>query len=125
LAASPSGDVNIALLLYDDAHQDVFDVAYLLTADSDQGATARMLKKRFPKKRLVSVVPPGMEASKSIMTYADQRYKLNEEVIEQCLLPGVEHEPARKGAIAFQRPPEYAPPTGWVPPDQRPRKKVS
>jgi hypothetical protein len=118
-------DVNIALLLFDDAYQDAFDVAYLLTADSDQGATARMLKKRFPKKRLVSVVPPGMEASKSIMTYADHRYKLNEDIIEQCLLPGVEYDPARRGAIAFQRPAEYAPPAGWVPPDQRPKKKVS
>ena len=45
-------DVNIALFLYDDAHQDAFDVAYLLTADLDQGATARMLKKRFPKKTI-------------------------------------------------------------------------
>lgn len=118
-------DVNIALLLYDDAHEDVFDVAYLLTADSDQGATARMLKKRFPKKRLVSVVPPGMEASKAIMTYADQRYKINTETIEECLLPGVQLDPARNGAVAFQRPQEYAPPAGWVPPDKRPKNKVS
>jgi len=117
-------DVNIALLLFDDAHQDVFDVAYLLTADSDQGATARMLKKRFPKKRLVSVVPPGMEASKAIMTYADHRYKLNENIIEECLLPGVEYDPARNGAVAFRRPSEYAPPSGWVAPAERPRKKA-
>jgi hypothetical protein len=65
-----------------------------------------------------------MEASKSIMTYADQRYKLSEDIIEQCLLPAVEYDQRRKGAIAFQRPPEYAPPVGWVPPDQRPKKKV-
>lgn len=118
-------DVNIALLLFDDAYQDEFDVAYLLTADSDQGATARMLKKRLPKKRLVSVVPPGMEASKAIMTHADQRYKLNADLIEECLLPGVEHDPRRNGAVAFQRPAEYAPPAGWVPPNKRPKKKVS
>ena len=42
-------DVGIALRLFDDAYQDVFDVAYLLTADSDQGATAKMMKLRFPQ----------------------------------------------------------------------------
>jgi uncharacterized LabA/DUF88 family protein len=53
-------DVNIALHLFDDVYQDVFDVAYLLTADSDQGATAKMMVRRFPTKKLVSVVPPDM-----------------------------------------------------------------
>jgi hypothetical protein len=117
-------DVNIALLLLDDAYQNGFDVAYLLTADSDQGATARVLKKRFPEKRLVSVVPPGMEASKAIMTYADQRYKLNEDIIEECLLPSIEYDPSRKGAVAFRRPDQYAPPDGWVSPADRPKKKT-
>ena len=84
-----------------------------------------MPKKRFPKKCLVSVVPPGMEASKAIMTYADQRYKLNVEIIEECLLPGVQLDPSRNGAVAFQRPAEYAPPAGWVAPDKRPKNKVS
>ncbi|GAA0005272.1 NYN domain-containing protein [Bradyrhizobium diazoefficiens] len=116
-------DVNIALLLFDDAYQDVFDVAYLLTADSDQGATARMLKRRFPKKRLVSVVPPGMDASKAIMTHADDRYTLNAGLIEECLLPAVELDARRGGAVAFQRPKEYHPPAGWVPPDKRPKKQ--
>ncbi|WFU26299.1 NYN domain-containing protein [Bradyrhizobium sp. CB1717] len=115
-------DVNVALLLFDDAYQDVFDVAYLLTADSDQGATARMLKRRFPEKRLISVVPPGMDASKAIMTYADGRYTLNADLIEECLLPGMEIDTSRGGQVAFQRPKEYEPPAGWVAPALRPKK---
>lgn len=115
-------DVNVALFLFDDAYQNEFDTAYLLTADSDQGATARMLKKRFPEKKLVSVVPPGKEASKSIMSYADERLKLTPEILEECLLPGVMFDPARNGAIAFKRPTQYDPPAGWVAPKDRPRK---
>jgi hypothetical protein len=115
-------DVNIALRLYDDAYQDIFDVAYLLTADSDQGATARMLKYRFPNLTLISVVPPGMEASKAIMTYADGRLKLPLEYIEDCLLPGMMMEgPADKQKLIFRRPAEYDPPAGWVPPKSRPK----
>jgi hypothetical protein len=66
-----------------------------------------------------------MEASKAIMTHADHRYKINLEIIEECLLPGVILDPGRNGAVAFQRPAEYAPPAGWVAPDKRPKKKVS
>lgn len=115
-------DVNIALYLYDDAYQDDFDVAYLLTADSDQGATARMMKKRFPKKRVVSVIPPGMEASKAIMTYADERYKLTPGILEDCLLPGLVLDGSRNNAVAFRRPAEYDPPAGWIAPKDRPKR---
>jgi hypothetical protein len=52
-------DINLALSVYDDAVQDVMDTAYLLTADTDQAATAKLFAKRFPGKKLVSVSPPG------------------------------------------------------------------
>lgn len=58
-------DVNLALTILDDAYADLCDVAYVLTADSDHGATARFYKERFPKKEFVSVVPVGMEPSKA------------------------------------------------------------
>ncbi len=50
-------DINLALSVYDDAVQDVMDTAYLLTADTDQAATAKLFAKRFPGKKLVSVSP--------------------------------------------------------------------
>jgi hypothetical protein len=113
-------DVSIGVHLIDDAHKDVFDVAYLLTADSDQGATARMMKERFPKKRLISVVPPGMEASKAIMSHTPHKLKLPVEFLEDCLLP--HHAltgPKGNESVVFRRPPEYDPPPGWLPPKER------
>jgi hypothetical protein len=113
-------DVSIALHLLDDAYQDVFDVVYLLTADSDQGATARMMKRRFPEKRFTTVVPPGREPSKAILTYADHKLKLPVEYLEDCLLPAFGLiGPANNSTVAFKRPTEYDPPAGWVPPRAR------
>lgn len=62
-------DVNVAINLISDAHLDVFDVAYLLSAVSDQAATAKLFKSRFPEKTLVSVAPPGRDYSKHILSY--------------------------------------------------------
>jgi hypothetical protein len=119
-------DVNIALHLLDDAYQDVFDVVYLLTADSDQGATARMMKRRFPKKRLTTVVPPGREPSKAILSHTNHKLKLPVEYLEDCLLPSFGLiGPKSNPTVAFKRPTEYDPPAGWVPPRlRRSAKKV-
>jgi hypothetical protein len=114
-------DVNIALHMFDDACQEVFDAAYLVTADSDQGATARMLKARFPAKQLVSVVPPGMEPSKAILTHTKLVRRITVENLEDCLFPSFELD---RGAVMYRRPAEYDPPAGWLPPSDR-RKAAS
>src|SRR5829696_5166464 len=58
------------LHVFDDAHRDVFDHAYLVTADSDQAATARMFSERFQAKKLTAVCPPGRAHSQHILRYA-------------------------------------------------------
>ena len=115
-------DVGIGVRILDDAYQDVFDTAYLVTADSDQGATAKILKIRFSQKKLVSVVPPGMEASRAILTHTPHKLKLPVEYIEDCLLPAYAMKDAT--TIAFRRPAAYDPPSGWLPPRER-RKKAA
>jgi uncharacterized LabA/DUF88 family protein len=116
-------DVSIALHLLDDAYQDIFDVVYLLSADSDQGATARIMKHRFPTKRLTTVVPPRMEPSKAILTHTPHKLKLPIEYLEDCLLPAYAlRGPKDNQSIAFRRPAEYDPPAGWVPPGKRRQK---
>ncbi len=77
-------DINVALSLFSDAMQDKFDWAYLLSADSDQAATARYLKLFFKEKRLVTVVPPGKEVSKNIANFVDGKRKLTREDLEKC-----------------------------------------
>ena len=111
-------DINIALSLYHDAFANVFDKAYLVTADSDQAATARFLKTNFPEKKLVSVAPPMRPFSRNILAHATSRQQITREAIERCLFPGIV---MGDGKPAARRPREYAPPQNWVHPRDRPK----
>lgn len=112
------GDLNVALSLFDDAYRDTFDHAYLISADSDQAATARMMRDRFPDKRLYSVTPPGRPHSHNILSHTPHHKTLTEAVLDLAVLPRVViGTDGRKTAI---RPFEYDPPAGWVHPNDRP-----
>lgn len=52
-------DVNIAVELLTDAHQDAFDTALLISADSDLTAPVQAVHRLFPKKRVVIAFPPS------------------------------------------------------------------
>ena len=102
VAVEKQSDVNLALAMVDDAFEDVFDVAYLVTADGDQAATARFLKERFPHKRLVAVSPPNRRWNKALLDWADAKVMLTPAHLEAALLP------AEVGGV--KRPGVYAPP---------------
>lgn len=110
-------DINVALSVYDDAYQNVFDVAFLVTADTDQAATLRALRARFPGKRLVTVAPPGRQPSKHLRDLSHLTIRLTPDHLDQCAFP---HLVTKEGARSVLRPMEYAPPAGWVHPDDRP-----
>lgn len=111
-------DINVALTLFDDAYQDVFDHAYLVTADSDQAAMVRLFRQRFPNKLLTTVAPPGRSHSKHILAYATGKRSLDEQLIERAVFPRIV---MKEGAASILRPAEYDPPPGWVHPDDRPK----
>ena len=54
-------DINVALSVICDGEDDVYDGAFLLSADSDQVATAKFFKARLEEKgkRLFAAIPPG------------------------------------------------------------------
>ena len=52
-------DVQIATEMLDDAYDDRFDVALILSADSDLVPPMRSIRRRFPRKRIVVCFPPG------------------------------------------------------------------
>lgn len=81
------GDVNLAIALIDDAYNDVFDHAYLVTSDSDQAATVKLMAERFPKKKVTTVSPPGRSHCKEILAITPHKIALNQSQIERCLLP--------------------------------------
>jgi len=111
------GDINVALQLIRDGYDNAFDRCYLVSADSDQAATARVFAELFPDKELVAVAPPGRRHSKHILKYTNQTRTIYEETVERSLF---QREVLAGGRFVVKRPARYDPPRGWI----RPPKKV-
>jgi uncharacterized LabA/DUF88 family protein len=56
-------DVNISVELMKDAFQDRFDLAFLISADSDLVSPVRTVQQLFPQKKVISIFPPGRFSS--------------------------------------------------------------
>lgn len=102
------GDVNVAIRLISDAHLDLYDVAYLVTADSDQVATVKMFRERFPDKEIISVAPPGRSHSKAIIDHSHETKVIKKEAIESSLFEGPTI--IQDGTLVARRPANYDPP---------------
>ena len=109
-------DINVALSMYNGAIDDIYDVGFLITADTDQAATLRLIEQRFPNKKLVAVYPPARDISKHLRDLTHVQIKLKESHIDECVFPAMVR-PADGRLVT--RPHEYAPPEGWVHPDNR------
>lgn len=59
-------DVNIALSLLDDAYNDKYDVAFLVSRDSDLVPALKLVRARFPKKQIKIITPPNQKHSKEM-----------------------------------------------------------
>ncbi len=115
------GDINVAIHLLRDAFLGAIDHAYIVTADSDQAATVKMFRKQFPEKTITAVVPPGKKRSEDLHRHVNGgTIMLNETHIERAVMPTIVY---KQGLGSYRRPDQYAPPEGWVHPDNRPAKK--
>jgi uncharacterized LabA/DUF88 family protein len=56
-------DVNIAIQLLGDAFDNAFDVALVISGDSDLTTPIRRVRQRFPAKRVVVAFPPARHSS--------------------------------------------------------------
>lgn len=99
------GDVNLALAVIDDAHRDIFDHCFLVTADGDQAATARLFKERFPEKKLYSVAPPGKQHNKMLLSLSDGHCVIKAADLQLWLLP----PSIQLGDKLIRRPSSYDP----------------
>jgi hypothetical protein len=89
--------------------RDVFDVYYLVSADTDLAPAIRLLKREFPQKEFVSVATPRRQHSSEFLRLADRTLKITENALAKCLVPaGL----AGKDGKAIVRPPQYDPPKG-------------
>jgi uncharacterized LabA/DUF88 family protein len=79
-------DVNIACQLLLDAFDDAFDVALVLSGDSDLSTPIRRTLERFPDKRVISVFPPRRQ-SKELKSCASGYVYLGEDKLRSSQLP--------------------------------------
>lgn len=112
-------DVNVALSLYRAAVRDEFDVAFLLSADSDLLPAIEMVKKDAPEKRIMLVTPPNRKHSKRLRTACHGKIHLSVEQMERAVMDETFSDD--NGLIV--RPESYAPAPGWVHPNERPKNK--
>lgn len=111
-------DINVALSAYADAIAGKIDVVFLLSADTDQAATLRFLRDNCPLVRRIVVTPPGRYKSKHLLDLSSNtNIQLTRNHLDECLFRQMFHTDNGKLIVA---PKEYAPPLGWVHPDDRP-----
>lgn len=114
-------DINLALAVILDGLDDVYDTAILLSADSDQVATARAFKERLaPRgKTLLGAVPFERSYPTDYASLGVRVLTVTKMDMERCVMPA--QVPGKKGLI--NRPEPYAPPAGWVHPADRSNSK--
>lgn len=79
-------DVNIAVELLADAFQDRFDVALVVSADSDLKGPIQKTKELFPDKRVVVAFPPG-RSSVELRNIADACFHIGRKKISDSIFP--------------------------------------
>jgi uncharacterized LabA/DUF88 family protein len=79
-------DVNIAVSLLTDAMEDRFDVAIVLSADSDLVPPIDAIRRLFPSKSVIVAFPP-CRGSVDLARSAHEKRKISAAVIMQCQLP--------------------------------------
>ena len=79
-------DVNIAMELLSDAFQDNFDIALLISADSDLVGPIKKVKQLFPRKRVIVVFPPKRH-SNALKNVADVCLHLDRATLAKSVFP--------------------------------------
>lgn len=96
-------DVNIAVELISDAFQDQFDVALLISADSDLVGVVKLLRRLFPQKRIIVVFPPG-RYSDALKDNAHACLHITRNMLSRSLFPD---EVVKATGIVLRRPAEW------------------
>lgn len=79
-------DVNIACRLLTDAMDSRFDVALLVSADSDLVPPVEIVKSRWPQKKVIAIFPPDRK-SDALKRACDGQKWISEAHVRQCQLP--------------------------------------
>ena len=96
-------DVNIAMELLVDAHEDRFDTALMISADSDLTGPVLKVRSLFPKKRVVIAFPPN-RVSERLKKEANGWFRISEAALRQNQLPDPVVKP---DGIQLQKPAKW------------------
>lgn len=99
-------DVNIALYLLNDAYQDQYDEAVIISQDSDLFPAIKMVKKHFPQKSVKIITPPNLHHSKEMAQLVGKKKlsKIKTIHLQRSLLPAALVMPNGK---VIKRPSKY------------------
>jgi hypothetical protein len=93
-------DVNIATELMSDAFQDKFDIALLVSADSDLVGPVQAVKRLFSPKRIIVVFPPG-RYSNALKRVAHAYTHIGRNVLSKSVFP---NQITKPDGFVLQRP---------------------
>jgi len=79
-------DVNIAIQMLNDAFDDVYDVALVVSGDSDLTTPVRRVRERFPRKRVIVAFPPRRHSSE-LKRWATGFVSIGEDKLRASQLP--------------------------------------
>ena len=96
-------DVNIAVELLNDAYDNAFDVAMLVSADSDLTAPIEAVRERFPNKRVIVACPPDRQ-SKRLELAASAYFRIGRKKLQDSQFPD---EFAKPDGFVLKRPPSW------------------
>lgn len=97
-------DVNISVELMQDAFDDRFDTALLVSADSDLSAPVESVLARYPDRRIIMVCPPDRQ-SKKLESVASASFRIGRKLLQDSQLPDIYEKP---DGFVLRRPREWA-----------------
>ena len=93
-------DVNISVALLNDAHDNLFDTAIIISADSDLVGPVQAVLDRYPDKRVIAAFPPERK-SKHLRQVVNASFTIGRNKLRDSQFP---HEVTRADGFALRRP---------------------
>jgi uncharacterized LabA/DUF88 family protein len=102
-------DVHFSLTLLEDAFDNIFDRAIIISADSDHVPAVRRVRVRYPGKQLFVATPPGRhDKARGMLNACHSGIQITPGRVAKYLLPEFVRDAG--GTLVATRPLSYAPP---------------
>jgi hypothetical protein len=101
-------DVHFSLTFLEDAVDNVFDRAIIISADSDHVPAVRCVRRRYPAKQTFAATPPGRHnRARGMIAACNSSTNITPGRIAKCLFPAQVRDAG--GAVIATRPAPYDP----------------